>query len=156
MDFSGQKTADVDSLDIKILMELNKDARFSYRKIAEKLRVATGTVQSRIKRMEKSGVIKNYHARFDFVKLGYTLPTLIGVSIRRGENSSFIKKLEKNKCIYGLYFVTGEYDLIIAANFKNINELNEFINKELGDTLVEKSNTYLILKTLKEEHTFLS
>ena len=44
---------DLDDLDIKILKELLKNARLSYRAIAGKVGVAIGTVISRIKRMEK-------------------------------------------------------------------------------------------------------
>ncbi len=54
----------IDESDKKILKLLNEDARLSYRKISQKTGLSVGTVISRIREMEKKGIIKEYSADF--------------------------------------------------------------------------------------------
>lgn len=49
-----------DELDTRILAELEKDARISYRELGRRLGVSTPTVSYRIRRMEEAGLIRGY------------------------------------------------------------------------------------------------
>ncbi|RLG21858.1 AsnC family transcriptional regulator [Candidatus Micrarchaeota archaeon] len=141
----------VDELDIKILKELRRDGRLSFRQLANRLNVATGTIQKRIKRMEDLDIIRGYHVSIDFEKLGYKITAVVGVI---GNQESIIKledKLKKMSNVIGLYGVTGEYDLLIAAKFKTITELNDFIRKHFNIKGVDKTVTFIVLQTVKEE-----
>lgn len=146
----------IDNLDLQILKELKRDARLSYRKIAEKLHVATGTIQSRIQRLEGAGVINDYHASLNYEKLGYGITALIATCIKRKDIDRILEKIINDQNVFGAFSITGEYDVIISAKFKDIEDLNRFIIKELSDPSIEKTVTFLVLKTHKESHTFLS
>lgn len=145
----------VDELDEFILRELRKDARQSYRKIAEKLKVATGTIQNRIQKMEREKVIKKYHVDIDYAALGYKVSAIIALCLNRASLKEVEEILEKNPNVFGIYDVTGEYDVFISVSFKSMEDMNEFITKELKDPRITKSVTFVILKTKKESHTFL-
>lgn len=145
----------VDDLDLKILKELKKDARQSYRKIASKLSVATGTIQNRIQKLENEGVIRNYHVCINYSKLGYNIAAIIAICIKRADLSKILSKLTAHPNVFGAFSVAGEYDFFISTRFKSMDKLNEFIVKELSDEVIEKSVTFLVLKTHKETHTFL-
>jgi len=145
----------VDKLDLKILTILRKDARVSYRKIAEKLGVATGTIQNRIQKMEKEGIITDYHVGINLNKLGYNIAAIIGICIDRKEANKIEKKLINNKNVFAVYSVTGEYDLLVATRFKTMNELDNFIRKELSNESILKTNTFIILNISKETFSFL-
>lgn len=141
----------VDDLDVKIITQLRKDGRMSFRKLGESIGVATGTVQARIKRMEDLGIINGYHVNVDFSKLGYTITAVIG-AIGKYENIMRLEaKLAKKRNIIGIYAVTGEYDLLIAAKFREISELNDFIRENFTLEGIEKTVTFLVLQTVKEE-----
>ncbi len=146
----------VDELDLEILKLLRKDARLSYRKIAKKLNVATGTIQNRIQKMEESGVITDYHVGVDLNKLGYNIAAIIGICIDRKAASEIEQKLIKHKNVFAVYSVTGEYDLFIATRFKTMTELNDFIRNELSNDSILKTNTFIILNISKETYSFLS
>ena len=146
---------EVDELDELILKELRKDARQSYRKIAEKLKVATGTVQNRIQKMEREKIINRYHADIDYEKLGYKISAIIAICVNRSNLREVEDMLEKNPNVFGLFDVTGEYDIFLSISFKGMEELNSFITKELKNPYITKSVTFIILKTKKEAHTFL-
>jgi Lrp/AsnC family transcriptional regulator for asnA, asnC and gidA len=63
--------------------------------------------------------------------------------------------LEKNPNVFGVYDVTGEYDMFVSVSFKSMEDMNEFNTKELKDPKITRSVTFVILKTKKESHTFL-
>ena len=146
----------VDELDIEILKLLRKDARLSYRKIASKLKVATGTIQNRVQKMEEAGVITDYHVGVDLNKLGYTIAAIIGVCIDKKAGEEIEKKLIRHRNVFAVYSVTGEYDLFIATRFKTMKELNAFIRNELSNEFILKTNTFIILNISKETYSFLS
>lgn len=145
----------MDELDELILKELRKDCRSSYRKIAEKLKVATGTVQNRIQKMERDKVIDGYHAVLDYSKLGYNISAIIALCINRTAINDIEKNFQNNPNVFGLYEVTGEYDLFISVRFRKMEELNRFVRDELKHPDIVKTVTFIILNTKKEAHTFI-
>ena len=83
--------SEVDELDLKIIKTLQEDARASYRKVAEKLDIATGTVQNRVHRLEDIGIIQGYHCHLNYAKLGFNITALIGISIKK-EDTARLKR----------------------------------------------------------------
>jgi Lrp/AsnC family transcriptional regulator for asnA, asnC and gidA len=145
----------VDDLDIEIIKELRKNGRLSYREIARKLGVSPATIQARISRMEKEKIIENYHADIDYAKIGYPVAAIIAIISKRDKIEELEERLLHNRNVFGLYEVTGEYDLFLGVRFKSMQELSSFIKNELTHKYVDRSTTFLILKTEKEKHTFL-
>ena len=144
---------EIDELDMQILKLLRKDARLSLRKVASKLNVATGTVQSRLQRLEKDGVIRSYHAHIDATKLGYNISALIGIGIKKTEIDNFLEKLKKHKNVIGAYDVAGEFDSFLIVRFKTMDELDDFIRNALPSPPVERTTTFVVLGTVKEGQT---
>lgn len=144
-----------DELDIKIIKELRKDSRLSYREIARRLDIAVGTAQSRIRELEKNKIIQRYHVEIDYSKLGYGLAAVIALNVDLKKKVELEKRLLRNRNVFGLYEVTGDFDLFVAVRFKNAKELNEFIQRNVKDKAVKKSTTFIVLKTDKEAHTIL-
>ncbi len=144
-----------DELDLKIIKELRKDSRLSYREIARRLDVAVGTAQSRIRELERKKIIQRYHVEIDYSKLGYGLAALIALNVDLKKMAELEKKLLRARNVFGMYEVTGDFDLFIAVRFRNASELNEFIQRNLMIPAIKKSTTFLVLKTDKEAHTIL-
>lgn len=141
----------LDELDYKILVELLRDGRASFRKIAEKLKVSVSTIVSRVEALEKNGVIKGYSALIDPAKIGYTLSAVIHVRIRHGKLLEVQKTIASYPNVYGVYDVTGESDSVILARFRDREELSTFIKTLLANEYVERTITYIVLDTIKEE-----
>ncbi len=143
--------AALDDLDYKILIELVKDGRASFRKIAEKIGVSVSTIVSRVEALEKNGVIKGYTALIDPLKIGYNLSAVIHVRIRHGKLLEVQRLIASYPNVYGVYDVTGESDSVILARFKSREELSTFIKTLLANEYVERTITYIVLDTIKEE-----
>lgn len=141
----------VDQLDRLILKEYQRDARLSYREVAKRLGVATGTVLSRISRLEKEGIIKGYIALIDYSKLGYSLTAVTELTVAQGrlvDVEKEVAKIENTCCVYD---VTGLTDAIVIAKFRDTNELGRFTKRLLSLPYVERTNTHVVLDTVKED-----
>ncbi len=142
----------IDSLDIKILVELQEDARKSLREIAEKLGVVEGTVYNRINKLKKMGIIKKFIPVIDYSKLGFDLIAVIGVTAEGGHLVEVEEMLANEPNVTAVYDVTGQFDVITVAKFKDRESLNEFVKKVAGLEHVQKTYTMLVLNVVKETH----
>ena len=141
----------LDETDVKILKALTLDARLSSRQIAKQCGVSIGTVLSRIKRMENEGIIRGYSALLDHEKLGYELTVVSEITVSKGrllEVENEIARLPNDCCVYD---VTGLIDAIIVAKFKNREELGKFTKRLLTIPYVERTNTHVVLTSIKED-----
>jgi len=141
----------LDETDVKILKTLTSDARLSSRQIAKQCGISIGTVLSRIKKMEKDGIIKGYSTLLDQEKLGYELTVVSDVTVSKGrllEVENEIARLPNVCCVYD---VTGLVDAVIIAKFKSREELSKFTKRLLSLPYVERTNTHVVLTTIKED-----
>lgn len=141
----------LDPLDIRILKELLINSKRSYHQLASVLGVSPTTILKRIKALERSGLIKYYSAILDHKMLGFSITAIIEVSSKDGKILDIDEDIAKNSSVCAVYDTTGVYDAIVIAKFKNIEELDSFIkylNKTEG---IEKTNTHIVLNTIKED-----
>ena len=138
-------------MDYKILEKLNENARKSYREIARELNVSLTTVSNRIKKMEDEKVIERYIPLINQEKIGYDLTAVINVKISHGKLIEVQEKISKDKHVSGVYDITGDWDSLIIAHFKDRRDLNGFIKGVLAMDNVEKTNTQIVLNIVKNE-----
>jgi len=145
------ESMDLDGTDVKILRTLLSDARLSSRQIARKTGVSIGTVLSRMKKMEQAGIIKEYSAIVDHEKVGYELTVVIEVTVSKGKLSEIAKEIAKVPNVCCVYNVTGLTDAMVIAKFKRREELSSFTKYLLSLPYVERTNTHVVLTTMKED-----
>ncbi len=141
----------IDETDRKILSEYLKDARSSFREVASKIGVAVGTVLSRTRKMEKAGLIKGYSVVLDHERLGYELTAITEITVSKGKLLEMEREIAKFPNICAVYDVTGLTDAIVIAKFRNREELSKFTKALLGMPFVERTNTHIVLTTVKED-----
>jgi len=146
---------EIDELDGKILAELLKDSRLSFRQISKKVGSSVGTVLSRVRRMEREGVIKGYAAILDHEKLGYQLTAITELTVSRGRLLEVEREVAKFPNACAVYDVTGEVDAIVIAKFRRREDLSRFTKGLLALPFVERTNTHVILTTIKEDFRLL-
>ena len=139
----------MDETDVKILKRLLYDARMSYRKVAEVIGVSPPTVLARVGKLEKEGIIKSYE------KLGYDLTAIIEITATKGKIVDLERQIAKFPNVCAVYDITGLTDMTIIAKFKNRAELSNFVKKDLSLPYVERTNTHVVLITVKEDFRFV-
>ncbi len=145
----------MDEMDEKILKRLLLDARDSYRKIAFEIGVSTPTVLNRISKLEKNGTIKSYSAILDHIKLGFDLTAIIEITTRKDKVNEVEKHISNLPNVCAVYDITGLTDMIIVAKFMNRKELSEFVKNDLSLPYIDRTNTHIVLITVKEDFRLL-
>jgi DNA-binding Lrp family transcriptional regulator len=141
----------LDETDVKILKTLVADARLSSRQIAKQCGISIGTALSRTRKMEDEGIIKGYTALLDQEKLGYELTVVTEITVSKGrllEMENEIARIPNVCCVYDL---TGLSDAAIIAKFRSREELSKFTKRMLSLPYVERTNTHVVLATIKED-----
>lgn len=146
---------DLNDTDVKILKSLLEDARFSSRQIAKNVGVSVGTVLSRIKKMEDDGLIKGYSVILDHEKLGYQLTVVTEITVSKGRLVEMEMEIAKIPSVCGVYDVTGSTDAVIIAKFKSREDLGAFTKRLLALPYIERTNTHVVLTTVKENFRLL-
>jgi DNA-binding Lrp family transcriptional regulator len=145
----------LDETDVKILKRLLLDARTSHRRIAEEIGVSPPTVLSRVERLEKGGIIKAYSALLDHERLGFDLTAIIEITAHKDKIVEIERQIAKFPNVCAVYDITGLTDMVVIAKFRNRKELSNFVKKDLSLPYVERTNTRVVLITVKEDFRFM-
>ena len=117
--------------------------------IAKSLNVSEGTIRNRVGRLIDEKVFQ-ITAVTDPHKLGYDVSAIIGVSIRGANIEEAAKKIATLIEVSDVNMVSGEFDLIIQAYFRDRDHLTTFINQHLRPIEgVSHSQTFVNLRTFK-------
>ncbi len=141
---------EVDELDLKILDIIKNDAKLSVREIAKILNKSPSTVLSRIKKLEKIGVIKGYATLIDYSKLNYQVTAITLLQVEGPYIEEIEKLLASEPNVRAVYDVTGEYDVIVISSFKTVSELDNFIKRLLKVPHIRRSITSIAFRVIKD------
>ena len=141
----------LDEIDKKLLRELLKNSNRSHRELAKTIGVSTATIINHVQRLESAGVIKDYTVMLDFERIGYELTVITEITVSKGKLLDVQRAVSKLPYVCGVYDITGEIDSIVIAKFKNRQELSEFPKALLSMENIERTNTHIVLNTVKED-----
>ena len=142
----------LEETDKKILNIIVENSRLSLRQIAKKVDVSVATVMNHIKKLEKEKVIEKYTTKLDYEKIGYDVEVMIELRISKGRLFEVEKKIAAHPNVFAIYDVTGAYDAVILARFPTRRQMDNFLKKIQTYEFVERTETKLILNTIKEEN----
>ncbi len=141
----------MDKLDYNIIKSLNVNARKSFRSIAKELKLSLSIIANRIKKLEENRIIERYIPVINRERIGYDLTAAINIKLTHGKLIEVQQKIAKENNVSGVYDITGDWDSLIIAHFKDRRDLNRFIKKVLSMDYVERSNTQMVLNIVKDE-----
>jgi DNA-binding Lrp family transcriptional regulator len=122
----------LDKLDIAILAVLQADGRLSNAALAERIGLSQSACSRRLDMLEKSGVIRGYHARVSNGALGYRTTAIVHISLS-GQFEKSLAEFEAaiRRCpnVLSCHLMSGEYDYILRVAVKDLQDY-ERIHKE--------------------------
>jgi Lrp/AsnC family transcriptional regulator, regulator for asnA, asnC and gidA len=142
----------IDDLDRKLLNLILGNSRLSSRDLAKETGVSIVTVLKRVKVLEQDGMIKRYTADLNYDKLGYDVSVMIKMRIAKGKLFEVEGKIATDAHVFAVYDITGDFDAIILAKFKNRKSMDAFLKFIQTFDFVERTETSLILNTIKESN----
>jgi len=131
----------LDKKDSQILFELDRNSRQSINEIAKKTKLSRDVVAYRIKQLEKSKIINGYFTLIDFTKLGYQAIRLYLKlkNTTKELEDEIISYFLKEKDIFTIYGIDGEFDLALGFLVKDLN-----VYQTVYENFLKKYRHYVI------------
>lgn len=144
----------IDDLDIKILRLLKENAKIPASEISNQINLSVSAVGERLKKLEKSGVVKQYTTILNPNLLKKDLTALMFISLERPQVSeAFLKYVKQEEEIMDCYYLAGDYDYMIKIATENTTSLERLLNRIKSISGIIKTNTIVVLATEKESYS---
>jgi Lrp/AsnC family leucine-responsive transcriptional regulator len=143
----------MDGIDLGILEALKENSRATASEIGKKVSLSVPAVAERIRKLEESGVIKQFTVVINREKLNFKLMAFIFVALDRGvQVENFRKAITRYRSVLEVHHITGEYDYLLKVLVEDAKGLEDFLSQKLKkiDGVV-RSNTHIALLSIKEE-----
>jgi Lrp/AsnC family leucine-responsive transcriptional regulator len=137
----------LDDIDLRILRELKKDARISWRELGETVHLSPTSTADRVRRLERDRVIEGYTVRVDPAALGRTVRAVIDVSLGAGVLvDDFEARLASRDEVSFAAYVTGTADYSIVVECRGADGLDAFVRWLRADAGVSRTETKMLLR----------
>jgi Lrp/AsnC family transcriptional regulator for asnA, asnC and gidA len=143
----------LDDADRKILRELQRDARVSFKTIAKQVGVSEATVFVRVRKMQEKKVIKGFTTIIDQAAVGKPLTAIVLVRANPQAYPVTLDVLKKFDDIYEVYDVTGQYYSILKVRASGTEELASIMDEVGKIDGIAQTETIVVLRTMKEDLT---
>ncbi|MHA1730235.1 MAG: Lrp/AsnC family transcriptional regulator [Promethearchaeota archaeon] len=121
----------IDDKDRMILNILQNNDKISFSKMKRTLKMAASTIHFRVKKLEKSGIIKSFSAIIDPTKVGFNTIAWLGLSAEPTKIKDVAKKIAVYKEAQLVAISTGDHDLVVQLISENEKSLWRFINEKI-------------------------
>lgn len=147
--------AQTDELDIKILRLIANNALMPVIEIAAAVKKTSKTVISRIKRLEKQGIILGYKSFLDYEKLGYQhyKISFILLKLTKGQMGEFREFSMQHPNIVYMEQHIGGADVEIGVQVKNPVELRRILD-EIRSRFAGVIHSHQILDIFEEHKSY--
>lgn len=117
---------------MQILSALYSDASVSVPKLSKQLGVNLSVAYSRIKRLQKRGIIEKFTVQVNEESLGMKAGALAGLNIDPKQRESVLKEIEKVEGVRLIREVTGRFDIIANLRGQSLDELHRAVYDVIG------------------------
>ena len=142
---------ELDETDRRILKELQRDGRRSFKKIGEDAGVSEATVFVRVRKLKEKGVLTGFRALVDPKVVGKSLTAIVLVRAYPKTFPGMLNALKKFEDINEIYDVTGEYYSILKIRTSGTDELGKIMDRIGTVEGIAGTETIIVLRTVKEE-----
>lgn len=143
----------MDDIDRKIVRAVQRDGRMSNRDLADRVGLSPSPCLRRLKMLEKSGVIRGYHAEIDAQLYGLPITVFIRVRLERHDEdtvNAFEAKVRANDNIVECHVMTGQSDYLLRVMVADLSDYERFVRRELqsigGVASIDTSFAYGMVK----------
>ena len=131
---------------------LKENSRENATNIGAKINLSTSAVIERIKKLENSGLIKQYTTIIDQSTLGRDLNAFIMVRLEHPKHyENFVNRVKENASITECYYIAGDFDFILKIVTDKRKSLEEILNYIKSINGVSFTRTSVVLSENKNE-----
>ncbi len=144
----------MDMTDVKIIKLLQVDARLSISEISKKVNMSVSAVGERLKKLENSGIIQKYTVIVDPLLLEKELSVIMNLRLERPEyTDDFLSFVNDEDEVLECHYITGDYDYSLKIVTHSTSTLERIMNRIKSIPGIQKTQTNVILSTLKNNYS---
>ena len=134
----------MDTLDHRLLHELQQDARLTYAELGRRVGLSPPAVSERLARLEADGVITGYHAAVDPARLGRPVQAVLHLQVDRARYGRSLERILELDEVLVCHRTTGSSSLLMIVAVASMEALEALIDRllPLGEPV-----TQMILST---------
>ncbi len=148
------KAADLDKIDIRIIKALFRDGRMTKLQLSEEVGLSATPCWERMKKLEKKGVIKGYHAELNLEKMINFSSSYVEIKLT---NYSLAKAIEFERQVREMPEIVqceallGDVDYVLRILSRDVDEYQKSIEYLLANPKLEiEHKTLPISKVVKD------
>ncbi len=150
----------LDAKDLSILALLQQNARMTVKEIADRIHLSTTPIHERIKRMEASGVIKQYATLVDHTKVKKSLIAICYVSLKEHSKTAgtkFVKAILQMPEVVECFTISGEFDFMLKVMSEDMNAYHDFhVNKLSNIDNMGHVQSVFVMGVIKQTHVLVN
>lgn len=145
---NSESIVKLDGIDKKILNRLMEDARCPVNSIAKEVGISGTAVHQRLKKLEKSKLIKGSQVLVNPRALGYRTLAFIGIYLDKAmRNLEAVHHLEKIPEVIECHYTTGNWSVLVKILCKDNAHLMEVLNQKIQKIEgISRTETYISLQ----------
>jgi len=144
----------LDERDVKILAILQREGRITKAELAKRVNLSPTPCWSRLKRLERIGLIEGYHAKIALKTYGLTM-VFMEVELeshRAADFARFEAEMRRIPEVTGCWSVGGGIDYLVQVMVKDVDAYQRLVDRLLASALgFQRYYTYVVTKTIKED-----
>ena len=139
--------------DMKILVELRQNARAQLTTISKKTNIPISTIYDRL-RNKSDNIVKKHVSLINFEKIGFSTQAQICIKSNKKCRYDLRDFLMKHQNVNSLYKINNGYDYMIEAVFRNVKDLEEFLEDLDERFTIKTKQVYYIIDDIVKEKFF--
>lgn len=141
----------MNDIDKHLLALLQRDSTMSYAELGRTIGLSTSAVNERIKKLERTGVIKSWSVVVDPVAVELSMLAFMLV-VLEGNDDTFAERIAAMPEVQECHHITGEFSYLLKIRVQNPAALEEFLMKKLRQIPgFSRTHTIVVLSSTKEE-----
>lgn len=139
----------MDSTDRELLSLLRDNARVSVATMAKTLKVARGTVQNRMARMETDGTIVGFTVKLKPQVEEHTIRALMTVAVEGNRTDEVLRALRGDPAVCALHTTNGRWDIVAELRADSLAAVDRVLGRIRLIDGISNTETSLLLSTHK-------
>ncbi|GJF06027.1 MULTISPECIES: Lrp/AsnC family transcriptional regulator [Pseudonocardia] len=144
---------DLDALDVDLLAALREHPRAGALELSRLLQVARGTVQARVDRLEREGVITGYGPDVDLAAAGFGVHAFVTLEIAQGALDAVADELAAHPAVLEAYATTGASDVLCRLAASSHEDLQRTLLELNRSGVVARSTSVVVLSEVVAPRT---
>jgi len=145
--------ASLDALDVDLVRALRDSPRAGVLELSRTLGVARGTVQARLDRLERTGVITGYGPEVDVAAAGYGVQAFVTLEIAQGALDDVTAELTALPEVLEAYATTGSADVLCRLAASSHEDLQQTLLTLNRSSIVSRSTSVVVLSVVVAPRT---